>query len=240
MAERRMIPPAVSGDARSVASAACFDPEPARRLIAKHEALTYPYRCTFGGARLVIEQTVFCPTLTNASPLLLRGMYYRPGERVLDVFSGSGAFGIIAAMKGAQNVVTVDISDSAVACATSNAELNGVSDRVEVRKGTLGECVAPDETFDLIIANPPLLPGQPTDRLSAAIFDPGLQATLDLVAALPTHLAEGGRCSLITSDVLGRYGYDIGGLCTKYGLVSSTPAGADLGYESYAVHEITR
>lgn len=240
MAEHREIPAAVNGDTRGVAHTARFDPEPARRLIAKHDALTYPYRCTFGGAKLIIQETVFCPTLTNASPLLLRGTYYRPGERVLDMFSGSGAFGIIAAMKGAQNVVTVDISDSAVACAEANAELNGVSDRVEVRKGTLGECVAPDETFDLIIANPPLLPGEPTDPLSAAIFDPGLQATLDLVAALPAHLAEGGRCSLITSDVLGRYGHDIGSLCAKYGLVSSSPAGADLGYESYAVHEITR
>jgi len=215
-----------------------YDPKPAEKLIDKHQALSYPYECTFGGADLIITEGVFCPTLTNASPLLLKAIDFKSDERVLDVFAGSGVFGIIAALHGA-DVVTVDIAAEAVACTTVNASLNGVSDKVDARLGTMQDCIDGNETFDLIIANPPLLPGEPSDALSAALFDPGLQATIDFIRSLPAHLAKNGRCYLTISDVLSRYGYDIESLCTKIDMTASPTVETDLGYESYVVYKIT-
>ncbi len=215
------------------------DTHPAEALIARHNALKYPYHCTFDDVKLIIDEGVFCPTLTNASRLLLATIDFKPSERVLDVFSGSGAFGIIAAMKGSE-AVTIDISERAVACTVKNADSNNVADRVNARLGTMQNCLAPEEKFDLIIANPPLLSGDQSDELYAAIFDPGLQATRDFVTSLPKHLAENGRCYLITSSAMLRYGYDIERLVTQSGLKSSRIEDANYAYESYRVHKITR
>src|SRR5437868_3453098 len=95
---------------------------PTEALIARHAAVQYPYGCVFGEAQLIIEEGVFCPTFTNVSPLLLRSVQFSPGQRVLDMFAGCGAFGIVAALRGAR-VVTIDISADAVACTLSNAAL---------------------------------------------------------------------------------------------------------------------
>jgi methylase of polypeptide subunit release factors len=216
-----------------------YDRVPAQALVARHAALTFPFQCEFGGATLDIEEGVFCPTLTNASPLLLEAVDFRPGERVLDAFAGSGAFGIVAARNGARQVVAFDISPTAVRCALHNAQLNGVEGTVEVREGTMDACVAGKEIFDLIIANPPLLPGRQTGPLGVALFDPHLNATIAFIKALRTHLSPNGRCYLLTSNVADRCGVDIERLCFQSGLVSEIAKKRDTGYESYRVHRLT-
>jgi methylase of polypeptide subunit release factors len=218
-----------------------YDPEPARRLVDKHEALEYPYECAFGAAQLAIDRGVFCPTLTNVSPFLLKQVDFRSGEKVLDAFTGSGAFAVNAALHGAQ-AVAYDISPQAVACTQKNAAKNNVGTAVDARLGTLHEAVAADEQFDLVIANPPLIPGDPENPLEAALFDSGLQATQEFVAALPAMLAKGGRCYLSTSDVIDRKDYkvDIARLCGDSGLVMDTVATMHFPYESYRVHKIER
>jgi methylase of polypeptide subunit release factors len=216
-----------------------YDLGPARELLARHHQLQYPYICQFGSAVLEIGEGVFCPTLTKVSPLLLNAITFRREGRVLDVFSGSGAFGINAALQGA-DVVTVDISEAAVACTVRNALLNNVAARVDARKGVIQECVSANETFDLIIANPPLLPGCRSDELSAAVFDPGLRATIDFILAVKRHLNPHGCCYLVTSDIIDRYGYDIDRIVVEGGLVSAIADKLDVGYETYRVHELYR
>jgi methylase of polypeptide subunit release factors len=218
---------------------ASFDDAPVQALLAKHAALPRPFTCRFGVANLLIDEGVFCPTLTNASPLLLQAVDFRAGERVLDVFAGSGAFGINAALRGAATVVTIDIAAQAVACTRKNARRNHVRARVDAREGTMRQRLTKGERFDLIVANPPLLPGEPVTTLGAAVFDPELQATADFIRALPAHLARRGRCYLLTSSVLERCGYDIDRLCVAQSLTSEIVAKADAGYECYRVHKIT-
>ena len=176
------IDPILAGVAMRQQALAELDRRPAEALLARHE-VHYPYECRFGAADLVIDEGVFCPAFTKASPLLLSAIDFKSGERVLDAFSGSGAFGINAALHGSE-VVSFDRSEQAVVCARKNAARNAVSDKVDVRLGTLHETVSPGEKFDLIIANPPLLPGEPESDLMAAVFDSGLQATIGLIERL--------------------------------------------------------
>jgi methylase of polypeptide subunit release factors len=214
-----------------------YDIGPARKLIVKHKRLRYPYVCKFGIAVLEINDGVFCPTLAKASRLLLDAVTFKPNERVLDVFSGSGAFGINAALAGA-TVVTVDVSPLAVACTERNAILNEVGERLEPRLGTMTECIMPDEKFDVVLANPPLLPGDQPGELSVSIFDPGLCATVEFIRTVRRHLAPNGRCYLVTSDVIERYGHDVEKLSFESGLESYITAKLDVGYETYRVHEM--
>jgi len=209
---------------------------PVQALLRRHD-IPYPYECTFGLALLAIDKGVFCPIFTNASPLLLRAIDFRSREHVLDAFAGSGAFGINAALHGA-SVVAFDNSKSAIDCARSNAARNNVAELIEARVGTIKEAIALDEKFDLIIANPPLLPGSPKGELEAAVYDPGLRATIEFVEVLPDHLAKNGRCYLLTSDVFDQYGHDLDKLCQKNHLTMEIVSQANFGYETYRVHRM--
>lgn len=78
-------------------------------------------------------------------------------ENVLDMGTGCGILGVLAAEK-AGNVVAVDINPEAVECAKFNAKLNYVSDKVETLCSNLFNKFEYDIVFDLIIFNPPYLP----------------------------------------------------------------------------------
>jgi methylase of polypeptide subunit release factors len=219
-----------------------YNTVPAETLLERHARATYPFSCRFGRAMLEIVEGVFCPTFTRVAPLLLEALAeldFGSGRRVLDVFAGSGAFGINAALHGA-NVVTVDISPVAVECTRRNAASNNVAHRIDARVGTMRQRVASGEVFDLVVANPPLLSGKPNDPLAAALFDPQLAATCDLIARLPRHLTDNGECFLVSSSHVDLLGTSIDQLCAASGLNCATRLLLDAGYETYRVHRISR
>jgi 23S rRNA (cytosine1962-C5)-methyltransferase len=81
------------------------------------------------------------------------------GKRVLDCFSYHGAFAIAAARAGASHVEAVEISEAAVARARRNAELNGVTGKIEFVTANafdlLKKSDAEKRTFDVIVLDPP-------------------------------------------------------------------------------------
>jgi release factor glutamine methyltransferase len=223
-------------------SACPYDLEPVQRLLSRHRAHLHPYTIRFAGLDLVIDNDVFCPNFTKTSSLMLGCLETIGIEstwRVADVFTGSGAFAVYAAAKGCR-ALAIDISPAAAACATANAERCGVGDRVEVRIGDGLSTLKADEVFDLVIASPPLLPGEPAGLLEKAVFDPGLQATLDFIAAVPTRIAPHGRALMTLSDVFGRIGHDIFDLAARHGLQARSIAERDADYEVYCVYELRR
>jgi release factor glutamine methyltransferase len=95
------------------------------------------------------------------SLLLARHLPLQEGDAVLDLGTGSGLIGILAA-RGGHRVVATDVLAACRDCARTNALVNGVGDKLEVRTGDLYAPVR-GETFDLIAANPPQTP-TPPDR----------------------------------------------------------------------------
>jgi 16S rRNA G966 N2-methylase RsmD len=55
-----------------------------------------------------------------------------PGSKVLDLFAGSGALGFEALSRGAESVVFVESSRNALKLIQKNAEILGVTDRVQL------------------------------------------------------------------------------------------------------------
>jgi release factor glutamine methyltransferase len=125
-------------------------------------------------------------------------------DRVLDLCTGSGVLAIAAARLGAGAVVAVDVSRRAVAAARLNARLNGV--RVEARRGDLFGPVT-GERFDLIVSNPPYLPGAAlSSRGLARAWEGGPRgrAFLDRICErAAAHLRPGGRVLLVHSSLCG-------------------------------------
>src|SRR5215472_578511 len=61
----------------------------------------------------------------------------RPGDRVLDVGSGSGILSLAAVKLGASRVLALDVTSVAVESTTANAAANGLSEAIDVRLATL-------------------------------------------------------------------------------------------------------
>lgn len=93
------------------------------------------------------------------------------GPMIADVCTGSGCIAIaLARMIPAARVVAADISREALALARENAELLGVSDRVEFREGDLLDPFAEFAgRLDYTVANPPYIPDDEWDGVAANV-----------------------------------------------------------------------
>jgi release factor glutamine methyltransferase len=81
------------------------------------------------------------------------------GDVVLDMGTGCGILGMVAAGKAAR-VVAVDVNPFAVRCAKENARLNGVSDRFLFVWSDLFSAFRVGVGFDVVLFNAPYLPSE--------------------------------------------------------------------------------
>jgi release factor glutamine methyltransferase len=158
---------------------------------------------TTRGLRLLVLPGVFRPR--SDTWLLARAACREPvraGARVLELCAGPGLAGIAAAKRHAGTLTTVDISLRAVWNARLNGRLNGIA--VRALRGDLLAPVA-GERFDLVVANPPYLPGPaPPHRGAARAWDAGADGRALLAricAQAPAHLAPGGVLLVVHSEV---------------------------------------
>lgn len=78
-----------------------------------------------------------------------------PAGPLLELCSGAGHIGLLAAHLTGRALTCVDISAAACELARRNAAAAGLADRVVVREGDMSEVLAPEERFVVVIADPP-------------------------------------------------------------------------------------
>ena len=82
------------------------------------------------------------------------------GRNVLDCFTHTGSFALNAVKGGASHVTAVDVSETALSCAKRNAELNGMTDKMDFVCADVFELLPSlaqtrKKDHDLIILDPP-------------------------------------------------------------------------------------
>jgi release factor glutamine methyltransferase len=97
--------------------------------------------------------------------LFAENLYVREGEWVLDVGTGCGLLGILAAKK-ACNVVAVDLNPYAIRCAKENSALNGLRGKIDFVQTSLFTALNSKAYFDLILFNAPYLPSDEAEVAS--------------------------------------------------------------------------
>lgn len=116
------------------------------------------------------------------------------GARVLDVFAHVGGFALASLAAGADHALAVDGSDPALTLARAGAQMGGMSDRFDTRKGDAFDLMAAlaeeGAQFDVVICDPPAF------APSKQALDAGLRA-YERVARLAAGLvAPGGYLGL--------------------------------------------
>ena len=129
-----------------------------------------------------------------------------PPGPILELCSGVGHIGLVAARRSGRPLVQVDSSAHACALARANAASAWLSDRVEVRCGDLAEMVEGFERFPLIIADQPYIT---TSNVARFPSDPrvaidgghdGLDLARSCLEVIRSVLVPGGRALLQLGD----------------------------------------
>lgn len=133
----------------------------------------------------------------------LGGVAIGPATRALDLGTGTGAIGLVAARRGAAATLT-DVSEAALELAHVNRALNGLEDRVAIRREDLAATLAHGD-WELITFNPPFI--AIPDELAAPLYArghgrDGLGLLRVVLARLPQVLAPRGE-ALFVADFLG-------------------------------------
>ncbi len=210
----------------------------ARRRLAREPVSRILGRREFYGLEFEISPATLDPrpdteVLVEAALQLMRerhpigtGGQTRPGLRILDLGTGSGAIiiALLAALPDARGVAT-DVSASALQVAARNAQRLGVSQRLQTVETSWLDGV--DGTFDLIVSNPPYIPRFVIDTLDpeVAVFDPrgaldggadGLDAYRSLIPAAGRALAPEGWLALEISQGQQNFVSDIAAICSNF------------------------
>ncbi|HET8724172.1 MAG TPA: methyltransferase [Anaeromyxobacteraceae bacterium] len=155
------------------------------------------------GGRVHPHHGVFAPVRGEYAALVGAALAGRDlaGKVAFDVGTGTGVLAFLAARRGAR-VVATDAEPRAVACARENAQRLGLADRVEVVQADL----FPEGRADLVLCNPPWVPADAHTPLERAVYDPKGAFLSRFLDGLPAHLAPGGECLLVLSDLAERLG----------------------------------
>jgi methylase of polypeptide subunit release factors len=125
-----------------------------------------------------------------------------PPGPVLELCSGAGQIGLLAISRQRRRLVCVDASAAAGHYARRNAESAGLGDLVDVRESDLEDAVESDERFALVLADPPWVPSDETDRHPEDPPDAidggpdGLDAARSCLDVARPHLLSGGSILL--------------------------------------------
>ena len=131
----------------------------------------------FCGYTIKVDERVLIPRPETEELVMMALDEVKGNAKILDLCTGSGAIAISVAKelekKGVKAEVTAsDISEDALALARENAENNGAA--VRFVQSDLFENI--DESFDLIISNPPYIPSADIEQLQREVkeFEPRL------------------------------------------------------------------
>lgn len=154
------------------------------------------------GARIHPHYGVFAPVRGEYVDLVAQAPLPPGARTAFDLGTGTGVLAAVLARRGLERVVATDDSPRALACARDNLARLGLADRVELSADGL----YPPGRADLVVCNPPWLPGKAGSTLDRAVYDPDGAMLKGFLEGLAAHLAPGGEGWLILSDLAERLG----------------------------------
>lgn len=159
----------------------------------------------FMGEKFIVNPSVLIPR--DETELLVRQameiINKNNFKAVLDMCTGSGCIACMLAKLTDALVVGVDISNDALHTAFSNMEKMELFNKATFRKSDIYSKIRDDETFDIIVSNPPYIPPSQKATIQKEVtFDPeialytsdekGLEFYEKITKDAPKFLNKGG------------------------------------------------
>ena len=166
------------------------------------EFLRSAKKIRFAGRVFYIFDYVYEP----AEDTFLIAKHLKVDGFILDVGTGCGILSVLAASK-AKHIVAVDINPYAARCAKINAEVNGVSDKIDILIGDLFNPIHENLTFDTILFNAPYLPDEKRKESKSLIEyawsggKDGREVIDRFIQQAPKYLKPYGRILLVQSSL---------------------------------------
>ncbi len=137
--------------------------------------------------------------------LFAENLNVQKAENVLDVGTGCGILGILAAEK-ANSVLSIDVNPYAIHCTKENVKLNGLANKICCVQGDLFAPLSESCKFDLVLFNAPYLPTEENETESWigrawAGGATGRQVIDRFIVETPNHLKQKGRVLLMQSTL---------------------------------------
>ncbi len=174
--------------------------EPLQHVRERQEFYSRDFRCD---ARALVPRAD-TETLVEAALEVARAL---EAPRILELGTGSGILAVTLALElPAATIVATDVSTNALALARENSDRLGAAGRIDFRAGDLF-APAGDETFDLVVSNPPYVRAGEIAALEPEVrdFDPhgaldggadGLDVIRRIAREAPARLAGEGALAL--------------------------------------------
>jgi len=152
------------------------------------------------GRRIIQNRAEFCFGIDAV--LLAHFPRWHPRAKVLDLGTGSGVIPLIIADEVA-HIEAIELNPALADLARRNIELNGLTDKINLRVGDLRRLreIAVRRDFDWVTANPPYWPketGKLNQTVGQVMARHEITATLfDVIGAARHALKFGGRLAMI-------------------------------------------
>jgi methylase of polypeptide subunit release factors len=118
-------------------------------------------------------------------------------QTAFDIGTGTGVLAAVLARRGVARVLATDSDPRAVACALENLARLVPAGQVRVLQTDL----FPSGRADLVVCNPPWVPGPAVSSLERAVYDVDSRMLLGFLNGLAEHLVPQGEAWLILSDL---------------------------------------
>ena len=152
--------------------------------------------------RIHVPFGVFSPLRGEYLNLLLQAPLPASCQMAWDIGTGSGVIAAILAKRGIAHIIATDTNAQALAAASANFERLQVSKNIDLRAQDLFV----EGKADLIVCNPPWLPGKPSSVIETAIYDANSAMLKGFLNGVLEHLNANGQAWLIISDLAERIG----------------------------------
>ncbi len=171
--------------------------EPLQYIIGEWDFMGYTFKVTPDTLIPRADTELLCELLVHK---------LKPGARFADLCTGSGCIAV-AALRMREDVsgVAVELYPETIKVARQNAELHGVSDRLQLVTADVC-CDSLEGEFDVIVSNPPYVTAEEMNEISPevkreprhALTDggDGLYIIRKIIEIYPAHLKKGGLLAI--------------------------------------------